>query len=83
MSENLASLSLDERHQKLKSTQAIQRTVGAIFAVIIVAWIVLGYWRTNTPVFISTVAMGVAVLTATSVTPRALRAEIRRRDGAA
>jgi hypothetical protein len=38
--DHLASLSLDERHQTLKSTQAIQRTVGAIFAVIIVAWIV-------------------------------------------
>jgi uncharacterized membrane protein len=75
-----ASRLIDELHQKLESTQAIERTVGAIFSV---AWIVPGYWRTNTPMCGSTVAMVVAALIATSVTPRALTAEIRRREHAA
>ena len=83
MADDLTSLSTDELRAKLKSTQAVQRTVAGIFAVIVLAWIVLGYWRTNTPVFISTIAMGVAAVVATSTAPRAVQAELARRDAAA
>ncbi|AMW06177.1 hypothetical protein GEMMAAP_18070 [Gemmatimonas phototrophica] len=83
MANDLTSLSTHALRAKLKSTQAIQRTVAGIIAAIVLAWIVLGYWRTNTPVFISTMAMGIAAIAATSTAPRAVQAEIARRDAAA
>ncbi len=82
MAEDLTALPLDALRARLKSTQAIQRTVAGIFAVIVLAWVVLGYWKTNTPVFISTVAMGVAAVAITSIAPRALKAELVRRGTA-
>ena len=83
MAEDLTLHSTDVLRGKLKAAEAIQRTVLATFGVIVLAWIVLGYWRTNTPVFISTIAMGVVAGAATSVTPRSLIAELRRRESAA
>lgn len=83
MADDLTALSTDALRAKLKSTQAIQRTVAGIFAVIVLAWIVLGFWRTNVPVFISTIAMGIAAVSATSMAPRAVQAELARRDTAA
>jgi hypothetical protein len=83
VADDLTSLTTDALRAKLKSTQAIQRTVAGIFGVIVLAWIVLGYWRTNIPVFVSTVAMGIAAIGATSMAPRAVQAELARRDAAA
>ncbi len=39
--------------------KTLQITIVAVFAVIIATWLVLGLWRTNLPVFISTVALAV------------------------
>ncbi len=62
-------LSTEILQGKLRSARTIQATVVSIFLVIILAWIVLGYWKTNLPVFISTIAMGVAApLSITAVT---------------
>lgn len=83
MAEDLTSHSIETLRTKLKSAQAIQRTVAGIFAVIVLAWVVLGFWRTNTPVFISTLAMGVFAVAVTSIAPRALKTEIARRNSAA
>lgn len=83
MAEDLTLLSTDVLRGKLKAALAVQRTVLAIFGVIVLAWIVLGFWRTNTPVFISTIAMGVFAVVATSATPRTLSTELRRRESAA
>jgi len=83
MSKDLSQLTNDALHGKLKAAQAIQRTVFGIFGVIILAWIVLGFWRTNTPVFIITVAVAVAAGAAVSAAPRGIRAELARRKAAA
>ena len=83
MKPTLSEMSIAELESKRKTARAIQLTVSVIFAVIVLLWIVLGYWRTNTPVFIVTVVMGVAISMVTSVTPRAVTTELnqRKRDG--
>ncbi len=83
MAENPSQLSTEELRGKLTSALAIQRTVAGIFALIVLAWIVLGFWRSNTPVFIATLAMGAASIAATSAAPRAIRAELARRESGA
>jgi hypothetical protein len=83
MAEDLSKLTTDVLHGKLKAAQALQRTVFGIFAVIILAWIVLGFWRTNTPVFISTIAAAVAAGASVTAAPRGIRAELARRESAA
>ncbi len=77
--DKLERLSDAELAQKLKSFRALQITVAAIFGLIILAWLVLGYWRTNVPVFVSTVTMGITSLLITSMTPRRIGAELERR----
>ena len=80
--QDLSTLSVEELESALKGKQTLLRTVVAIFGVIIAAWIVLGYWRENTPVFISTVVVGVGVTAAQWGASRGLRDELqRRRDG--
>lgn len=79
MAEDISQLPIEALQQRMKAARTIQRTVIAIFAVIVIAWIVLGYWRDNLPVFISTIAMAVATVSVTSVAPRNLRAEIEKR----
>ena len=83
MADDLSQLTTDALHEKLKAAQAIQRTVLGIFAVIVLAWIVLGFWRTNTPVFISTLAVAFGAGAAVSTAPRGIRAELARRQSAA
>ena len=82
MADDLSQLSTEALQQRMKAMQTINRTVIGIFAVIVLAWIVLGHWRTNTPVFISTVVLAVALGFVTSIAPRNLRAEIERRRSA-
>jgi hypothetical protein len=53
--------------------------VMVIFTLIVAAWVLLGYWKTNVPVFISTLALGVSSTAATSIAPSAARAELKRR----
>lgn len=75
----LETLSIQELEHKLKVTNTLRITVGVIFGIIVLAWIVLGYWHSNLPVFISTVVMGLTSLVVTSISPRHIAAEIRRR----
>lgn len=82
MAENLEQLSTDALQDKLRSAQTVQRTVVGIFAVIILAWIVLGYWRTNTPVFISTVVVAVGAGVSVFAAQRSVRTELARRGTA-
>lgn len=83
MAADLSQLTTDALHGKLKAAQAVQRTVFAIFAVIVLAWLFLGFWRSNTPVFITTLAVAFGAGAAVSATPRLIRAELARRESAA
>lgn len=82
MAGNLEQLSTDALQDKLRAAQAVQRTVFGIFTVIVLAWLVLGYWRTNTPVFISTLVVAIGAGIAVSTGPRSVRAELARRASA-
>lgn len=75
----LASMSDEELARKLKAARSIQITVGVIFGLIILTWLILGYWRSNVPVFISTIAMGLTTLAITSVVPQGIAKELQRR----
>ncbi|MEM8862122.1 MAG: hypothetical protein AAGD96_27695 [Chloroflexota bacterium] len=75
MSDNSNS-TIEELETKLKAAKRTQLTVMIIFGLIILAWIVLGYWRDNTPVFITTIALAIAISFATSTAPRKLTADI-------
>ena len=76
----IKDLSDQELASKLKAFKSIQITVMAIFAVIILAWILLGYWRTNVPVFISTIALGVGTSGALVANYQSLKSELARRN---
>lgn len=79
MADDPTRLTTEQLEAKLTSAVTLQRTVLIIFGVIVLAWIVLGYWRTNIPVFIVTLATSVAVSASMFVTARDLRREIARR----
>ncbi|MCG9896130.1 MAG: hypothetical protein MH204_11710 [Fimbriimonadaceae bacterium] len=70
---------LEQLEALLRAQTAMTYTIGGIFALIVLMWIVLGHWRENVPVFITTLAMAVG-LTAIQVSRRGtILAEIRRR----
>jgi ABC-type transport system involved in cytochrome c biogenesis permease component len=77
---NLSQMSVEDLNAKLRTVRTLQRTVGAIFFLIVLAWVMLGYWKTNTPVFISTLCVAVASLTAVTASSSGLRAELRKRE---
>lgn len=77
----LAEQSTDELESTLRSVKSLQRTVLGIFVVIIVAWIALGFWRQNTPVFISTIAVALAAIASTLASRRGVEAELEKRQG--
>lgn len=79
MADDPTTLTTAQLEAKLESAVTLQRTVLIIFGVIVLAWIVLGYWRTNTLVFIVTLATSVAVSASTVASRRGLRREIARR----
>ena len=79
MPDAMAKFTDDQLRAKLKTAVAMQRTVLIIFGAIVLAWIVLGYWRTNTPVFIVTVVMSVAVGGSMIASTLAVRRELARR----
>lgn len=79
----LEGLSTEQLTAKLRTARAIQRTTTGIFAVIILAWIVLGLWRANLPVFISTVAVSLALTVSQAASRRGLEMELQRRQGSA
>ena len=73
-------LTTDQLRAKLQSIQRVHTTVVGIFVVIILAWLVLGYWKTNVPVFISTVAMSIAISGALLASRFGLHAELEQRE---
>ena len=75
-----SDLSVEELKSKLKAMRTTQVTCGCIFALIILAWIVLGYWQTNIPVFIITVVMGLILVSTTGASAAGLRAEIAKKS---
>ncbi|HMO16256.1 MAG TPA: hypothetical protein PKD64_18685 [Pirellulaceae bacterium] len=77
----LEDLSIEELNQKLKATKTIRLTVAMIFGVVILASVVLGYWHSNMPVFISTIVLGLSSVVVTSVAPLNIASEIKRRQG--
>jgi hypothetical protein len=83
MTNDLAQLTTDALRSNLKAAQAIERTVLGIFVVIVLAWIVLGYWRKNVAMFLGTLSLACGAWAIVSVGPRRLRAELARRESAA
>ena len=78
-SQTKTELTTEQLEAKLKSIRVIHMTTVAIFAIIILVWIVLGHWRENLPVFISTVAMAVAISTLQFSSRSCLKSELKRR----
>ena len=74
-----SNMSDQELEEKIKSSKQVQKVVGIIFAVIILAWLILGYWHTNTPVFISTVALAVFIFIFSGRGAGQMSAELERR----
>lgn len=78
---SLSERSTEDLQTMLRAAGTLRRTVAIIFGVIILAWIVGGYWKQNVPVFISTIAMGVAVTAAQFASVSSIRTELERRKG--
>lgn len=78
--EDWAELDIKSLETKFKAARTLQRTVIGLFAVIVLAWVILGFWRSNPPVFISTIAMGLAATGSVSIAPSRLKAAIRKRE---
>lgn len=76
----ISDLSTAELQSKFKAARSIQRTVLGIFVVIVLAWILLGYWRSNLPVFISTLVVAIGAMVSVSIAPRSLADELRKRQ---
>ncbi len=79
---DLTRLNVEELNGKLKAVKSVQTTCTVIFAIIILAWIVLGFWKTNLPVFISTVAMACILVLTNNLSRAAITAEIAKRNRA-
>jgi hypothetical protein len=78
----LADVPTDELTRQLAAVRKVHLVITGIFAVIVLTWIVGGYWRQSLPVFVSTVAMSVAI-TAMQFSMRArLEKELARRGAA-
>lgn len=75
----MSAMSDAELETKLKASTTIQRTTMIIFAIIVGAWLVLGYWRENLMLFLSTVALALAITAVQSVGRTAIDQELRRR----
>jgi hypothetical protein len=69
----------EELKSKLSKLSSIQLVTVSVFGVILVLWLVLGYWKDNLPIFISTIAMAVTVSSALLTSQLSLRAAIRKR----
>lgn len=65
---------------KLRTLKTIQATILVVFAVILLTWVVLGYWRSNVPLFVSTVGAAVSISAAIVASRRSLRAELKKRE---
>lgn len=77
---DLSNLTTDELLQRLKSMRNVQLIVSLIFAVILAAWVILGYWKTNTPVFIITMVMAFLMIVITNARSQKLKAVLAERN---
>lgn len=77
---SLHDVPTDELKRLIKNRRLITLNVLIIFVVIIMAWVFLGYWRENLPVFISTIVLGIAAPAAMHATSNGLRKELRKRE---
>lgn len=66
-------------HASLRSLKSIHITTTLVFCAIILAWVLLGYWRSNLPLFLSTLAIAVGTVTAQYASANGIRAELARR----
>ena len=79
---SLSDMPTDELRRQVQAMRKVHTVIIGIFAVIVLVWLVGGYWRQNIPVFISTVAMSVAI-TAMQIASRGrLQKELARRGAA-
>ena len=78
--QNLTELSTEQLRGKLKAVQSILWTVAGIFTLIVAVWVVLGYWRTNLPVFITTLTMAVTLPLVIFASMGGIKAELKRRE---
>lgn len=59
---SLASLSNSELMKKYDTLRTIQWVVIAVFTVILLGWVFLGYWAENLPVFIIQVVIAFVII---------------------
>jgi uncharacterized membrane protein YccF (DUF307 family) len=78
--ESQPTVSVEELRAKLNAIKKIHGVIIGIFVVILFFWLVLGHWKENVPVFISTVAMTVAITGALVASRSGLAAEVKRRE---
>jgi len=78
----IADKSTAELTSNLNAAKKVHLVTMIIFGVIILAWVVGGYWRKNVPVFISTVAMALAISAVQIASRSGLVAELKRRGEA-
>ena len=76
----MSELTTAELTNKLKTISALSNTTFIIFAVIVAAWVGLGYWRTNLPVFISTLSLAIVFIGSQFAIRKGISSEIQRRQ---
>jgi hypothetical protein len=77
-----ASKSTDELRRLVRARNVIALVIAGIFGVIILAWVVLGYWRDNLPVFLSTLVLALSTQVMMRATSGGLVKELARREAA-
>lgn len=73
-------LSTEELRARVAGFGKVRLTVAGIFGLIILGWIVGGYWRDNLPVFIATVAMAISTFAMMGATQGPMIEELKRRE---
>lgn len=68
-----------ELESRLNALKKIHAVTAVIFAVIILLWILLGHWKTNLPVFISTVTFAGLIFLVQLAGRRQISTELARR----
>lgn len=76
---DLSTLTDQELESKLKIVSTIAATTTGIFIVIILVWLLLGYWKSNVPVFISTICVAVVSSSSQYAIRQGIRKEIEKR----
>lgn len=76
----LKDLSTEDLKANLKKIKIVHGAILAIFGIILLAWVVLGHWRENPPLFISTVVMTGAIFAALAASRSGLVRELKKRE---